>query len=319
LGAMTVTGTGAIEKVTYNVDTNATSVGTQAFGATAITELSVTMGGTSNYVFNAAASGDLTNGAGTSFLTTTAAGAGTIDLAAATKGTLNFGATSGTVTIDLSDVDTSGTTTPSSGAWALTGGTGADNITGGSGNDTITGNAGNDALVGGAGNDSIVAGDGTDNLTGGTGTDTMTGNAGADTFIFAAGASGTPSDTVFDTITDYTTNLDVIDFGATAIVQFATATTAASGTAGVTSAGIVSFNSADSTLALRVTAVANAIAGAAAGNALIFGFGSDSYIYITDGTAGAGANDVLIKLTGVANSTSTDTLTIVGGDITGLA
>jgi Ca2+-binding RTX toxin-like protein len=318
LGAMTVTGTGAIEKVTYSVDTNATSVGTQAFGATAITELSVTMGGTSNYVFNAAASGDLTAG-GVAVLTTTAAGAGTIDLAAATKGTLNFGSTSGTVTIDLSDVDSGAATTPFSGAWALTGGTGADNITGGSGNDTITGNAGNDALVGGAGNDSIVAGDGTDNLTGGTGTDTMTGNSGADTFIFAAGASGTPSDTVFDTITDYTTNLDVIDFGATAIVQFATATTAASGTAGVTSAGIVSFNSADSTLALRVTAVANAIAGAAAGNALIFGFGSDSYIYITDGTAGAGANDVLIKLTGVANSTSTDTLTIVGGDITGLA
>jgi Ca2+-binding RTX toxin-like protein len=314
---MTVTGTGAIEKVTYIVDTNATSVGTQAFGATAITELSVTMGGTSNYVFNAAASGDLTNGAGTSFLTTTA-GAGTIDLAAATKGTLNFGATSGTVTIDLSDVDSGVATTASSGAWALTGGTGADNITGGSGNDTITGNAGSDALVGGGGNDSITAGDGTDTLTGGTGADTMTGGTGADTFVFAVGASGTPSDTVFDTITDYTNNLDVIDFGATAIVQFATATTAASGTAGVTSTGIVSFNAADSTLALRVTAVASALAGAAAGNALIFGFGSDSYIYITDGTAGVGANDVLIRLTGVANSTSTDTLTIVGGDITGL-
>ena len=58
---------------------------------------------------------------------------------------------------------------------------------------------------------------------------------------------------------------------------------------------------------------------AVAGEALVFPFCSDSYIYISDGVLGIGANDVLIKLTGIAGSGSTDQLTISGGDITGLA
>jgi Ca2+-binding RTX toxin-like protein len=242
LGAMTVTGTGAIEKVTYDVNTNATSVGTQAFGATAITELSVTMGGTANYEFNVGQSGDLTAG-GVAVLTTTDQVSAAVDLAATTKGTLNFGAASGTVTIDLSDVDTSGTITPSSGAWALTGGTGADNITGGSGNDTITGNAGNDTLTGGAGNDTITAGDGTDSLVGGTGADTLTGGTGADTFSIPVGDT-TILSTTADRITDFVTALDTIITGAGAgtTANYIEATAAATDFAAIIAAAQAAFS-----------------------------------------------------------------------------
>ena len=178
----------------------------------------------------------------------------------------------------------------------------------GDGNDTVTGGAGSDSIIGGAGNDNITAGGGADTLTGG---------AGNDTFNFAAGASGTPSGTNFDVITDYVSGADTIAFTG-GIVKFATAVTAASGTAGVAvGTGIVSFNGADNTLALKIAAVANALGAASAGNALIFQDGTDSYIFITDGTAGVGSNDVLIKLVGV-NGVGSDELTVGGGSITGL-
>ena len=69
---------------------------------------------------------------------------------------------------------------------------------------TLIGSAGNDAITGGVGADTITGGSGADTITGGSGADTLTGGGGADTFVFAAGSSGTPSGTVFDKITDYT-------------------------------------------------------------------------------------------------------------------
>jgi hypothetical protein len=93
-------------------------------------------------------------------------------------------------------------------------------------------------------------------------------------------------------------------------------------------AGVVSFHIADNTLALRLIAVNDALddinhdAGATdaiEGESLVFGFGADSYIFISDGLVGIGSGDVLIKLTGIANSSSTNQLTIVDGDITALA
>jgi hypothetical protein len=176
--------------------------------------------------------------------------------------------------------------------------------------------AGNDTVTGGAGSDSINGGADNDNITAGGGADTLTGGAGNDTFNFAAGASGTPSATNFDVITDFGGG-DTIAFTG-GIVKFATAVTAASGTAGVAAGtGIVTFNGADNTLALKIAAVANALSAAAAGSALIFQDGTDSYIFITDGTAGVGSNDVLIKLVGV-NGAGSDELTVGGGSITGL-
>jgi hypothetical protein len=164
----------------------------------------------------------------------------------------------------------------------------------------------------------ITGGGLADTINGGAGLDSMTGGGGADTFVFSNASTGTPDGTTFDEIVDYVKGTDIIDFGATALVKVATAVTAATGTAGVVvTTGVTSFDAADDTLAERVTAIAAALGTAAAGNALIFQHGTDSYIYITDGTNGAGSTDVLVKLTGI-NGAANDELTIVDGDITTL-
>jgi len=187
---------------------------------------------------------------------------------------------------------------------------------------TLTGQTEAFTITGSTGNETIVGGGAGDNITGGTGADALTGGGGADTFVFANTATGAPTDANFDTISDYVSGTDIIDF-TTAIIKFATAVTAASGTAGVVvTTGVTSFNAADSTLALKITAIAAALGTAAAGNALIFqhttGSSNDSFLYITDGTAGAGATDVLIKLTGITG-TGADEITVNGGgDLTSL-
>jgi hypothetical protein len=195
-------------------------------------------------------------------------------------------------------------------------------------NITGSANAAN-TLSGTGGSDTITGGGLVDNITGGVGYDTLVGGAGGDNFIFADTATGTPSATgsAFDVISDYVSGSDVIDFGAITLLQNPDSATAAAGHANVT-AGVVTFHISDNTLALRIIAVQDAINDndnqansndAAAGDALIFAFGGDSYIFVSDGTPGVGTTDVLIKLTGIAVSSTTNQLTIVNGDITGLA
>jgi Ca2+-binding RTX toxin-like protein len=234
----------------------------------------------------------------------------------------------GSATYDFSVQTEALTITGGTGVANITGGTGADTITGGTGADSITGGTGADSITGGSGADTLNGGDGADTITGGDGADSMTGGNGADIFVFAAGASGTPSDTVVDSISDYTSGTDIIDFGSTAITQGGDSTVAAvAGHADVDS-GVVSFHADDDTLAERIIAVNDALddmdnAGdttdSVAGEALVFAFGADSYIYISDGVAGVGTNDVLIKLVGIAGGVGTDTLTIGAGDISALA
>ena len=55
---------------------------------------------------------------------------------------------------------------------------------------------------------------------------------------------------------------------------------------------------------------------AVAGEAAVFVVGSDSYIFVSDGVAGLGANDQLIKLTGIVAATG---ITLTAGDITAVA
>jgi Ca2+-binding RTX toxin-like protein len=176
--------------------------------------------------------------------------------------------------------------------------------------DTITGTAGIDTINGGAGADTI---------TGGAGADILTGGTGADTFVFAAGASGTPSATNFDVITDFASASDVIDYAAAITIEAGGATTTA-GTALISASGIATFNADDDTLAERITAVQAAIALGTnvAGESAAFMSGSDAYMFISDGVAGVGANDVLIKLTGVnLASTAFDLMSISGaGNVT---
>jgi Ca2+-binding RTX toxin-like protein len=182
---------------------------------------------------------------------------------------------------------------------------------------SITGSAtaSNALLTGTAGADTIVGGAAADTITGGVSADTLTGNGGTDTFVFTNTATGLPSSTNFDTITDFGAASDIIQF--TGIVIAALDATATAGNAAISADGIATFNIADSTLAQRMTAVATSIGGAANGEVAAFQFGSDAYVFISDIDAGLTAADVLIKLTGVSlASTSFDTVTIIGNNMT---
>ncbi|EAW40384.1 hypothetical protein MGP2080_05280 [marine gamma proteobacterium HTCC2080] len=201
----------------------------------------------------------------------------------------------------------------------ISGGDGDDIIQGGNDDDTITGNDGADTLKGDAGDDSIDGGAGVDIITGGTGVDTLTGGTGADKYSFVAGDSKTDAAgaATFDSIVDYATG-EEID-GPDNVTQ-ASAATEASGTAGLGGAGqLATFNDADNTFALRVVAVEKAIQATdnTAGEAAHFMYGGDTYVFITDGTDGVDANDIIVKLTGVdATAAGFDTLTVANNNAT---
>jgi len=187
-------------------------------------------------------------------------------------------------------------------------------ITGGSGNDTITGSTKADVIVGGAGND---------NITGGEGADRLTGGAGTNTFVFAANASGTPTATNFDVITDWRAGTNnVIDFGGVTLLSGSGGVQAV-GQAVIAANGIATFHADDDTVAERITAVQAAIAAsgtpvaAVAGEFAIWQQGADAFLFVSDATAGVGAGDVLIQLVGV--TVGAGGVTVASGDITAIA
>ena len=180
--------------------------------------------------------------------------------------------------------------------------TAAISITGGAGDDKLTGNLTIDTIIGGAGKDVI---------NGGKGADILTGGAGADTFVFAAGDSGGNPTAAgnFDTITDFNTGgSDVIDYAVAPLTTQTVAGPAAVGTAAISAEGFATFNAADDLLSEQVTAVEAALDNVA-GRFAVFENGGNSYVFISDDTAGVDANDVLIQLSGVTGLTDT-TLTI---------
>ena len=83
---------------------------------------------------------------------------------------------------------------------------GNDIVYGGAGNDDVNGGFGDDTLTGGAGNDDLNGSFGDDRLDGGDGNDTLTGRAGNDLFRFEP-------DDGSDTITDFGTGDDQLEFG----------------------------------------------------------------------------------------------------------
>lgn len=173
-------------------------------------------------------------------------------------------------------------------------------------------------IIGTDGNDYIVAGSAGGTITAGTGADYMVANiSGADIFAFVAGASGAPSATNFDSIYGLTSGTDKIDFTAGDL------TLVAEGTSGVAQAtisatGKAAFNAADDTLAEQIVAIEAGMTAATA-TARETGFwsdGSNTYVFVSDGIAGVGANDVLIKLVGINATTG---ITLTSGDITAIA
>ncbi len=248
---------------------------------------------------------------------------GWFDAAFKTNGvSLTTTTSTGTITIDMTSF--TGAATISATTVGTAAAEGVVSVQTGSGNDSITvvdaaaSNAGTISSFGG--NDTIVGGVNDETITGGTGTDTMTGGGTtANTFVFAAGdTGGVPSATAYDTITDFTAVAgNVINASAASIVTNATAT---SGVAAISAAGVATFNTVDNTFALHLVAVEAAInAGgtAAAGQSAMWQEGADAYLFISDGTDGIGANDILIKLTGLDTTAAAfDTLTDGGTTFT---
>jgi Ca2+-binding RTX toxin-like protein len=91
-------------------------------------------------------------------------------------------------------------------------GTGSDTIYGGSGNDTIFGNNGTDTIYGGSGNDTINGATASDLIIGGYGADQLTGENGNDTFKFLSTLDSPASPGSYDTITDFDSGNDDLDF-----------------------------------------------------------------------------------------------------------
>jgi hypothetical protein len=167
----------------------------------------------------------------------------------------------------------------------------------------------------------VNAGQTTLGVAGATAKNVLTGGTGADTFVFGA-TSVAPSDSIFNTITDFATASDIISYAPRPITIAQAASAAVAGTAAISAAGIATFASADNTLALRLIAAENGINNggtntATAGQAAAFQFGTDAYVFISNGVDGVGAGDQLIKLTGVDTTTAPfDTLTLANGNAT---
>jgi hypothetical protein len=177
---------------------------------------------------------------------------------------------------------------------------------------TITGNAGANTITGTGFNDT---------LNGGKGQDSLKGGAGSDTFIFAAGDDSITTATL-DKILDYAKGAvgtgDLIDYSAT-LTKGGNATTATASQASINqTTGIATFASRSGTtladalndIAARFTAATNT-----AGEFAFFkvnGTG-DYYLFISDGTAGAGVNDDVIQLVGVTSITAID---LTSGNLT---
>jgi hypothetical protein len=135
------------------------------------------------------------------------------------------------------------------------------------------------------------------------------------TFVFAEGSTGIPSATNFDTITDFTAVAgNLIKIGAQLVLG--SSATAAAGMAGLGSAdgAKATFHASDTTFAQHLIAVEAALSGNTNTRYEVAYWvegGTDSYVFIADGVAGIGANDTLIKLTGVTGAgTNFDILTL---------
>ena len=147
----------------------------------------------------------------------------------------------------------------------------------------------------------------------------MTGGSDADTYVITV-ASTTPSATVFQSITDFASASDIIDYSALALTIVAAAATAAAGTASITTSGIASFHADDDSLAERITATEAAIVAngtATAGQVAAFMFGTDAYVFISQGTDLVGAGDQLIQLVGVdLTNAAFNVVTLANGNMT---
>jgi|CXWL01.1.fsa_nt_gi Ca2+-binding RTX toxin-like protein len=98
--------------------------------------------------------------------------------------TLDYGATTANVSIDLLAGTASGFTSIANIENAV-GGSGGDTLVGSSGANTLSGGGGGDIINGGGGADALNGDGGADTLAGGAGNDTISGGGGTDTVVFS--------------------------------------------------------------------------------------------------------------------------------------
>jgi len=175
-------------------------------------------------------------------------------------------------------------------------------------------------LIGNTVNNTLIGNDANNSITGGKGADILTGGSGKDTFIFTAGDSGQTAITL-DKITDYTKGVvgtgDLIDYVSNLTVGGSAASASAT-QASIDTKGLATFAAGSGTtlsdalldIATRMTAATNT-----KGEFALFQVNNtgDYYAFISDGTAGVGANDVLIQLIGMNLYTGID---LTGGNLT---
>jgi hypothetical protein len=137
-------------------------------------------------------------------------------------------------------------------------------------------------------------------IVGGLGNDSMTGGSGVDTFSFIP--TGSIIGTTLDTITNYVSDTDILQFinanGAAisiALPNVDTSATVAGTNVQINSVGLITFNSADSTYSKKVTAIQADEGLNAAGQVALFTSGADSYVYYS-GASTSDSDDQIIKL-----------------------
>jgi hypothetical protein len=170
--------------------------------------------------------------------------------------------------------------------------------------------AGAIAVTTGAGADVIKAAAVAGTYTGGLGADTFNAGAGVDTF--AMGTNGSVAGTSLDVIVAYGLKSDILTFGANSVLLAADNAALVAGSNVQTSAGgLVTFATADNTLALKIAAIQADIQLDAVNSVAVFNDGGNAYVYYA-GAAVGNADDQIIQLTGVvAASVAAGATTIV--------
>jgi endo-alpha-1,4-polygalactosaminidase (GH114 family) len=185
----------------------------------------------------------------------------------------------------------------------------------------VSGSTQGDVIIGNALTNRLFGQGGADRIDGGVGADTLVGGLGSDSFVFKLSESGTLAATL-DKIFDYTKGAVGIGDEIDANVNLAIGGTSVAAT--TTQASINANTGVATFLAGSGTTLADALLDIAtsmttgtntAGEFAFFELNKtgDNYMFISDGVAGIGANDVLVRMTAV---TVINTISIDAGDVT---
>ena len=126
------------------------------------------------------------------------------------------------------------------------------------------------------------------------------------------GITGSVSGTDTDEITDFTLASDILSFAAVTVLVADASALVATSNVNTSTGGKISFAAADDTLSEMITAILADSELDVAGSTGFFELGADTYVY-NAGTAIGGADDQIIKLTGVLGL---DTITDLGTTLT---